>query len=122
MVRHNENAGIEFKDFNLAFHQATFLCSTLKCFEFTIKSRIPFIKSRIPTSNLGFMDARNPLKFAAWKEYLVVASESVLTHCYDNNLLFSSLGIWHSSRVSLGSYAPSVKSVTHHESYMLIHF
>ena len=55
-------AGIEFKDFILGFCQSTFLCATLKCIE---KFRIPFIKSGIPASNLGFTEARNPLKFAA---------------------------------------------------------
>ena len=55
-------AGIEFKDFILGFRQSTFLCTTLKCIE---KFRIPFIKSGIPASNLGFTEARNPLKFAA---------------------------------------------------------
>ena len=55
-------AGIEFKDLILGFRQSTFLCTTLKCIE---KFRIPFIKSGIPASNLGFTEARNPLKFAA---------------------------------------------------------
>ena len=55
-------AGIECKDFILGFRQSTFLCTTLKCTE---KFRIPFIKSGIPASNLGSLEARNPAKFAA---------------------------------------------------------
>ena len=55
-------SGIEFKDFILGFRQSTFLCTTLKCIE---KFRIPFIKSGIPASNLGFTEAQNHLKFAA---------------------------------------------------------
>ena len=62
-------AGIEFKDFILGFRQSTFLCTTLKCIE---KCRIPFIKSGIPASNLGSSEARNPAKFAACYDYLIL--------------------------------------------------
>ena len=61
-------AGIEFKDLILGFRQSTFLCTTLKCIE---KFKIPFIKSGIPASNLGFTEARNPLKFATCYGYLL---------------------------------------------------
>ena len=61
-IYNNTDTGIEFKDFILGFRQSTFLCTTLKCIE---NFRIPFIKSGVPASNLGFTEARNLLKFAA---------------------------------------------------------
>ena len=62
-VKYYCTAGIEFKDFNVGFLQCTFLCITLKC-SFSIKSGIPSKTFGKPPSNLGFLEAQSPFRFA----------------------------------------------------------
>ena len=52
--------GVEFQDFNVGLRSVHFCVSHSSVFTFSIKYGIPSIKSRILSSNLGFMEARNP--------------------------------------------------------------
>ena len=71
--------GNEFKDFSLGFYQSSFLCTILKCIEFSVKCGIPSL-------DVDITKAWNPLiytpkfwKCASWNVEIVL----ILWNCYE---------------------------------------